>query len=487
MSAANWRGACLWPLVAALALRLAALPLGDELPQIGDSNGYLYLARVYQKTGNFDWLASGVRPPLHRVLLAPGLRWNEEPTFKPALPPPETGPGSDVDLTLYNLDPYPGVFLIQIAMDLGACALLMAVTRRRFGVTAAAATGWLYAIYPQAILFTSGVIMAETPACLMAAAALLALEPLDRLRGSGRDSLLREWLQVALLGVVLGLGILIKELLLPTTVVVCGALLIQRGTPWLTRLGRAAVVGGMALLITLPWGLHNHQQHGRFIPSGSFGDYAMAVDNAPPGVDGFRMWRKAATIKDKVDLSRRVFWESWSDYPLLTLERALIRLRIVLGPDVMLPGWFVARWGDPTLLDASSNFALYRGAWVLPAGTIGRWVQIVCGLGAVLLFSLAIGGLFAAPPGLLKTTTLLMCLAIVVTAMLTVSAPRYRHGAFPFVAPFAGLAVSLLLSRFFGRTPDQPAVDAARSQRALWGTLAAMTLLIATIFVLPAP
>jgi hypothetical protein len=65
------RAALLAPLVAALLVRLACLALlGGSLPQLGDANGYLYLAREFRWKGNLSWMNGGVRPPLHRMLLA---------------------------------------------------------------------------------------------------------------------------------------------------------------------------------------------------------------------------------------------------------------------------------------------------------------------------------------------------------------------------------------------------------------------------------
>src|SRR6185295_5759017 len=98
------------PLLLAAALRLAALLVfAGSLPQIGDANGYLYLAREWRlHPGNFTWLVSGVRPPLHRMLLAPGLDDDPVPAVFGEAP-----------------DAYPGVYLIQIAVDLATIACVM--------------------------------------------------------------------------------------------------------------------------------------------------------------------------------------------------------------------------------------------------------------------------------------------------------------------------------------------------------------------------
>ena len=95
----------------------------------------------------------------------------------------------------------------------------------------------------------------------------------------------------------------------------------------------AGATFGLALAITIPWASHNRDVHGVPIVSGTFGNYAMAVDNAPPETDGLRLWHKARTVKDKVELSRTIFRAALLDYPMVTAKRGLIRLRIAMGPE----------------------------------------------------------------------------------------------------------------------------------------------------------
>jgi len=439
------------------------LLLAGGLPQVGDANGYLYLAREFRAHPfNFSWLASGVRPPLHRMLLAPGLDADPVPDVAGEAP-----------------DAYPGVYLIQIAVDLATIALVMTLARRRFGPRAAAWAGWIGALYPQSILLSSGLVLAEGVAAFVSALALLALDTLDR-RIEERASPARCAGQAALVGGLLGVGILTKEILLPVTAVFTAALLLRPATAWRLRLGLAAGVAGLAFLVALPWALYNRAQHGVMIWSGTFSDYSLAVDNAAPGVNGGRMWRKRATIKERHELAREIFLDALLEYPGLTAERALVRLRIGLGPDVMLPAYAAMRY-DGFQPDATDDFSMSRSGWVLPPGW-GRRVQLLCGLGTVLLFGLAIAGLCAAPRGLLARAFVLMTLALYATIALTVADGRYRHGLLPFALPFAGLAAALLLDRG-ARERSGPAAR----RRALAGGLAAAAVLATTVFLAPAP
>jgi 4-amino-4-deoxy-L-arabinose transferase-like glycosyltransferase len=452
------------PILAALVLRLACLALlGGALPQLGDANGYLYLAREFRWKGNFSWMSGGVRPPLHRVLLAPGL--DHDPV------PDDVGGAAP--------DAYPGVYLIQIAMDVAMLAMVMALTRRRFGRRAAIGAGWLYALLPQGVLFASAVVLAEVAAGFLTAGALLVLDRLDAALEARRGRR-GAWLAAGL-GVALGAGILVKEIMLPVTGAVVLALLLRTGRPFRERLQPAALAGGVALLVALPWGLHNLRLHDAFILSGTYGDYSMSIDNAPPGTHGIRRWHKQPDLPAKLALARRTFRDALFEYPALTAQRSLVRLRIALGPEVMLPT-YVAIPYDGYVPDADNNFDLFRDAWVLPAGSAGRRVQVACGAGAWIFLALAAAGLCARPRGMLALVAVVMTATLFATLALTVAAARYRHGLVPFLLPFAGLGLALAWSRVERAAAGRPAAG-----RALVGGAAAALLLLATLFLLPAP
>jgi hypothetical protein len=282
-------------------------------------------------------------------------------------------------------------------------------------------------------------------------------------------------------GLVLGLGILVKEIMLPVTGAVVLALLLRRGRPLRERLLPAALAAGVALLVALPWGVHNLRQHGTFILSGTFGDYSMAIDNAPPGTDGVRRWHKQPDLPSKLALARQTFRDALLEYPALTLQRSIVRLRIALGPDVMLPA-YVAIPYDGYQPNAANNFALFRDAWALPAGSAGRNVQVACGLGTLVVFSLAAAGLCARPRGMLALVALVMTCTLLGTLALTVAAARYRHGLLPFLLPFAGLGLALAISR-----AERAALEPGAARRALVGGALVGLLLALTLFVLPAP
>jgi len=450
------RRALLWPLLVALVVRLACLPLGSLIAPSGDALGYVFLAQEYRTHGGFSELALGVRPPLQRMLLAPGLDASTSPPSA-----------------------WPGAYLIQIGMDLLALALLMQLARRRFGDRAAVATGWLYALLPQAILYSSAVIMAETAAVLAIAAALLALDSLERALDRAGAAIAP---RVVLLGMCLGLGILTKELLVPVTAIFALALLLRPAPRLAHRLGLVAGTCAVALLVTTPWLAYTQQRYGVPILSGTFGDMGLGLDNTPPGESSRRFFKEYIDldVPGRMDYAQAVFRRALLEYPGLTAQRAAGRLRIAAGPEDALPIW-IAMTFDGFQPDASSNLTLARQSWVLPAGW-GRSVQVLCGVCALLLFAVGAAGLAAAPRSTLKTVALLALCVILVTLALTVSTARYRHGMVPFVLPFAGYALSLLIDR-----AHRPETEQHGTRRAACCGLAVAVLLTVTMFCLPAP
>jgi len=451
------RRAWLWPVLAAILLRLACLPLGARIVPSGDAVGYIKLAQDFRASGEFNALAQGVRPPLFRVLLAPG-----------------------VGTTGVVADAFPGAYLIQIGMDVLALVLLVQLTRRRFGDHAALAAGWIYALLPQAVLYSSVVIMAETVAVLAVAAALLALDGLDRALDRPGAAIAP---RVLLLGAVLGLGILTKELLVPVTGVFLLALLLRpRPAPW-RRAGLVLATAGVAGLVVAPWAAWTAQHYGVPILSGTHGDMSMGVDNPPPGQTSMRYFKELyiRDVKDQLDYSHAVFHRALVEYPALTAERAVMRMRIAAGPEDVLPIW-IAMAFDGYVPDASSNFALSRQAWVLPPHGWGRRLQLLGSACAVAFFALAAAGLASVRRDLLRTVALLALAVILLTLALTVASPRYRQSMVPFLLPFAGLAAARLLDALRGQQTQQHG-----ARRAATCGLAVAVLLTVTMFCLPAP
>jgi len=246
------------------------------------------------------------------------------------------------------------------------------------------------------------------------------------------------------------------------------------------RAAAAAAALAVLLAATAPWAARNLQRHGVPLLTGSFGHLSVVVDNAPPGESGWLLLQRAEGLPAKVRLSREILRRALLEYPAVTAGRALDRLRMLLGPEVMLPSW-VATGFDRYEPDSRSNVALVRDAWRLPPGA-GRAVQLLVGVAGVALFALAAAGAALAGPGALRRAALLQALLLVAATALTVAVGRYRLALLPFALPLAGLALATWLD-----PAQRAATDPARRRRALRAALATAGLLALTILVLPAP
>ena len=345
------------------------------------------------------------------------------------------------------------MLLIQIAADTIACLLIGLLASRTLGARAGRFAAFLYALMPQAIFLSAGVIMVEPLAVLATTAALLALTALVPPPPTRRLLLERS----AGLGLALGAGILAKELVLSVAFVIVATLL---GSPWRARASAAVVALIVTAAIVSPWLVHNLGVHRTPIVSGTYAHYSLVVDNAPPGRDGLELWRDADGMAAKTELAWTTFADALWQYPRLTFERAIGRLRMATGPDVMLPTWIALAFDGFTAPD-TSNLALFRHAWRLPDGTWGRRFQLVCGLATLIVFSLAAAGLALASPGPLRRAALLATALLVISMMLTVAAGRYRLALLPFLAPFAGLALAHATGR--ARAPGARRRHASRA------------------------
>lgn len=419
------RAALLAPLAAALAVRLLALLLlTPSVPISGDSNGYVYQARRFLETGALVGTEyPHVRPPLYFLLVALGLDGDAPPA-----------------------DAFPGVYLLQIAFDLGACALAMAVARRRFGGRAALATGWLTALAPTNVLYSSTIVMAE---CLAGAFTILALWQWDRLRAAlagaaPRAAVLRN---AALLGLALGAGVLMKELVLFVGAALLAGTMLFAAAPLRARAGATAVTALVLAVALVPWALHTERHLGRAMLAGTYGDLALSYDNAPPGEDAYAKWIAGRDAGERIDASRDIFRRALTEYPLLTLARGVTRLRILFGPEIFLPAAVIAYPFDRFVPDISTLARYNRQCWRLPEGSRGRAAQIGLTAAAFAIFALiAAGGILSWRDPLTRQLALLL-LAFAAATFLTVAMDRYRQPLLVAFAPLAGAAIAHVQAR----------------------------------------
>lgn len=409
----------------ALALRLVTLPLAEIIEPFGDAKGYLYFAQEWADGQHLAQLPSGVRPPLHRMLIAPGLDRDTEP-----------------------LDPFPGVYAIHIACDMATLLLLAGIARRRYGEKVGMATAWLHALFPCAVLWSSTVVMVESPALLFAALALDRWERLDRALAQPGA---RSWAIAGSWGIVLGLGILTKETLLAVGVALFAAILFRHRAPLKRRLGILAVAVTMVFLVTTPWRLYTQQNYGISLISGTYGSYGLMVDNGPPEADTGATWINEKDLSQRVDRARSIFWRALTTRTAQTMNRAIDRLRVLAGPEVTLPTSFAVAFDGHAPLEAGHKRGIWKMSWSFPLDQWSGQIQTLCNIGTLLLLSLAVAGWTARRKDSLAVVASFLITLTVITVALTVAEARYRLIWWPFLAPLAGWAVVQLFEKGWTR------------------------------------
>lgn len=450
------------PLLVALAVRLTLLPWAAEIPHAGDAAPYIAMARDFARSGAFTETDVGVRPPLHRVLVALGL-----------------------DEDVLPFEPYPGSYLLQIGCDLITCVLLMTLAARLFGRRAGLATGWLYALFPTTALYGSLMIMAEAPSFMLLAGGCLALLGVERRLAAHGDERLRKPLLLA--GALFGLGILTKEVLLPVTAAAALSVgfAVARRRGWRPGLGAGGLLLGAALLVTAPWGAYNLHKHGLWVVSSTATDLVLMHGNMPhtasgdASYNGFKRWNETERVADKVRLARATYLDALTEYPLLTLRRAWTRLRIVLGPEVITPTW-IGHWLEGQPIQAEDGYLFQTRNWRLPSGSWARAAQLADAWATALVAGLAAAGLWRHGRGRLHARLAVTTVALLVLAyMATWAESRYRLTFLPLLLPFAGVALA------GSSVPGAPRPDPTRAAERVG--LAVALLLLTTTLVLPPP
>jgi hypothetical protein len=189
-----------------------------------------------------------------------GFTASLEPPYDPAI---FRTPGYSAFVALiyrYVDDGVRTVFVVQAVVDTLTCFLIGRLALRRAGRRTALAALLLAATYPFTI-HAVGRLSAETLLVFLATIFVSGVDSWPRRGG---------WSTLVADGVFLGMLLWVKPVFLPAPafLVVSERL---RGRPWALALGRAAVVGGLALALFAPWVARNDAAFGRPVLAGELG------------------------------------------------------------------------------------------------------------------------------------------------------------------------------------------------------------------------
>ena len=244
-------------LAAALAVRvLGLLVLAPRVRGREDAGALLGAARALVEGGELLPRWDGAWPSLHTMLVAVGL----------------DGTG----------EPWPGVYLLQIGLDVLTCALVIAIAVRIVGKRAGVAAGWIYALLPSAVFHSATLVRSEAVVGLLLALSLwLFLRVVDGLR-AGRGSVAGiAW------GLALGVGVVAREWMLVLVAVLGAVLLLEGSIARRLRLRGLALAAVAGACLVLPMALHHHQHRGDAAPPAG-GQVVLAHHTAIVAPEGAR-------------------------------------------------------------------------------------------------------------------------------------------------------------------------------------------------------
>lgn len=220
-----------------VALRLALLFAGGELELQSDEANYVYLG--------IAWNHFGVYLDQHRYLWPPGYTW-----FLARC------------LDVFGFAGILVAKLLQILASASVGLTTMLFAWRLFGARSARVAGWMWVLYLPLAAFTHR-LWNET---LFLACFLPALYQLLVVLQEGRAA--RSDLRLVTAGTLFAGALFLKE----APLYLLGALallLVPNAGSWLEGTRRAALLLAVVAVWIVPWGLHNREVYGHFVPLGT--------------------------------------------------------------------------------------------------------------------------------------------------------------------------------------------------------------------------
>jgi 4-amino-4-deoxy-L-arabinose transferase-like glycosyltransferase len=332
--------------------------------------------------------------------------------------------------------------IVQAVVGTIAVALLGVVAWQLWGRRVASIALALGAVFPPAIVL-GGSLLNETllgALTLGAIAAVLA----DRRAGGSR-----RWL--ALAGVLCGLAVITRSnapaLLLPLAIAV--ALTGERRLR--ARIGRAAALAGIALLVVAPWTLRNAMALDAFVPISTQNGAALAgtyndrsrEDPRWPGA-----WRPPARLRVFAPQLERVYGDEAAE------QRVLVDGSLDYMADH--PG-YVLELGVRNVWRLSGLEG--RAWWHFSGRTLSLpgWTADLSGAAFLPFLVLAVAGAFTREARRAPRWLWLMPLLMLLSVVFVVGEMRFRAPIDPFVLLLAALAIARLAPRRSGDAHTIPA------------------------------
>jgi len=326
-----------------------------------------------------------------------------------------------------GVDRWLAARLAQAVVGTIVVALLGLVAWQLFGRRTALAAMALGAVFPPAIVL-GGSLLTETLFCALMLAAIAAVLADRRAGGAPR------WLVLA--GVLCGLAVLTRSnapaLIIPLLVAVAGA----GERPRRARIGRAAALAGIAVLVVAPWTIRNAAQLDGFAPvsteagsalAGTYNDRARQ-DSRRPGV-----WRPPARLRELRPTLDGVRHDEPAE------QRALVRRSLRYMADH--PGYVVSV-GARNLWRLTGLAGADWSHFSVSTLSLPRWTGELSVVGFLAYLVLAVAGAFTTAARSAPRWLWLIPALMLLSVIFVVGEWRFRATIDPFVVLLAALALT---------------------------------------------
>ena len=337
-------------LAVAMLLRLVWAVVIPVMP-VSDSHAYDTFARTLVSSGVFGWNA------------------NEPFSFWP--------PGTSlIYAALFRVfgAEYNAIVGLNLVLSAGLIVLTMRLATRFYGARCALYSGWVLALWPTLVMFTT-VLASELPFLVFVTAAL------DVWTLPNRQALLRG----VVAGALLGCAALVRPVAMALPVIIGVAVLLERG------LSKAAVFEQLRLVIPAlismaciiaPWTLRNYELYHQVVLISTNGGVTLWMGNAP-GTTGEHMDMPAWAEKLRDDKQDKALGELAKGYivadPAGFVWRSLRKFIWLYSHESIGVAWneagLSARFGE-SALKPLKLFAHATWALILVASIAGLWVLV---------------------------------------------------------------------------------------------------------------
>ena len=331
---------------------------------------------------------------------------------------------------------YRPVVVLNLAISLAVVALSMALAAKWFGARAGTVTGFLVALWPMHIEFTTVIASEPVFTACMLAGLLVWPAPGTLTRREHR------WTALASLCFALATYVRPTSLLFPAILGGIEFLRTRRVVPPLSRAVFATII---VLVLMTPWTIRNYRVFDRLVLSGSTnGGTNMWMGNNPDTTGFYQPPPPRQPNQNEAEWDKDLGGQANAYIkaePVAFVKRTLIKAVKLHDRETIGVAWNkdgLARV-SPKLFDPQSGI----GGKVLKAASTGYWYLMLAGAGAGFVILMRRDGLWRA---VTHPTVVFFAYFTAVHAIMVIQ-DRYHYPITPMVAALASVSIASILDK----------------------------------------